>query len=401
MPKKVMPLNELQIKNAKAKKADYTLTDGGGLAILIKANGSKLWRFRYTINSNRYLTSFGTYPTVSLAEAREKRAVYQKEITNGINPAEKKRETAEKAKLEQNDTFREIALEWMERVKGQITEPYRLKKIRSLEIDIFPYIGNRRINTIKPLEFLELIKKIQERGVLETSHRVFNLCSNIWSYAVTIGRAERNITIDINKRFALKQPENNNFPTITNTKKIKGLLDSIDNYDGDFRVMCALQLASLTAQRPFNVRAAEWKEIDFKNKLWKIPADKMKVKMAHIVPLSNQAIKIIKAIEPLTADGKYLFPSIRTTARPISDNTLNAALRRLGYTKDEIVAHGFRAMFSTLAHEEGKRTEIIEKCLAHAENNKVKAAYNHAEYLEERKELMQWWADYLDNIKNS
>ena len=276
---------------------------------------------------------------------------------------------------------------------------YKKDNYPFVKIEEFLQIVNE--DKIKEEEFLELIKKIQERGVLETSHRVFNLCSNIWSYAVTIGRAERNITIDINKRFALKQPENNNFPTITNTKKIKGLLDSIDNYDGDFRVMCALQLASLTAQRPFNVRAAEWKEIDFKNKLWKIPADKMKVKVAHIVPLSNQAIKIIKAIEPLTADGKYLFPSIRTTARPISDNTLNAALRRLGYTKDEIVAHGFRAMFSTLAHEEGKRTEIIEKCLAHAENNKVKAAYNHAEYLEERKELMQWWADYLDNIKNS
>jgi len=218
-------------------------------------------------------------------------------------------------------------------------------------------------------------------------------------YVVTLGKAERNITADIDKRYALIPALDRNFPTITNEKEIAALMKNIESYNGDFRVKAALGLAALTAQRPFNVRSIEWSEVDFEKSIWRIPAEKMKMKAEHIVYLSKRALNVLESVKHYTGDGKYVFPSVKTRSQLLGDNSLNGALRRMGYSKDEIVAHGFRAMFSAVCHKHGHRTEVIEACLAHAERNKVKAAYNYAKYMKECKGLMEWWANWLDAVK--
>lgn len=276
---------------------------------------------------------------------------------------------------------------------------HAVKIIRRLEQNIFPWLGKNPISTITAPELLSVLRRIEDRGVIETAHRVKQILGQVFRYAIVTGRAERDPSADL--KGALTPYRSKHMATITDPKEVGAILRAIDGYEGYFVTRCALQLAPLVFVRPGELRQAEWKDIDLENAEWKIPAEKMKMNKVHIVPLSTQAVKILMEVQPLTGMGKYVFPSIRSSQRPMSNNTVLAALRRMGYPKDEMSGHGFRAMASTLLHENSWPSHIIELQLAHVETNSVKAAYNHALYLDDRKKMMQWWSDYLDSLKAS
>ena len=276
-------------------------------------------------------------------------------------------------------------------------ERHAFTVIRRLELNIFPWLGNRPVKLITAPELLSVLRKIEGRGAIETAHRIKQVCGQIFRYAIATGRAERDPSADLRGALASTKPKS--MAAITDPKKIGGLLRAIDGYDGHITTKCALRLAPLVFVRPGELRHAEWTEIDLEKAEWKIPAHKMKMKLPHIVPLSRQAVEVLMEIKPITDDGRYIFPSLRSTVRPMSNNTVNAALRRMGYAKDEMTGHGFRAMASTILHEQGWPSDVIERQLAHSEGNSVKAAYNHAQHLPERRKMMQEWADYLDALK--
>jgi integrase len=411
MPRKVVPLTDKAIKNAKSREKEYKLFDGGGLYLSIEPNGSKGWRLKYLIDGKEKRISLGVYDTVTLSEARIERDRLKKLIRENIDPSMlRKNEKAEVIKqaaitqAEIENTFEKIALEYLERVRSAHAENTHVLKKARLTNHVFPFIGSNDIATITRMQLLEVIHRIEERGNLETARKILNVCGQIWQYAVTVGKIPHNIIADIDKRFALKAKVERHFPTITEPKAIGILLKSVDDYHGEFTVKCALKLAIYTASRPYNIRFAEWDEFDLEKNEWNIPAEKMKMNRPHTVPITPQIRSVLNDITPHTKHkSRYLFPSLNTNIKPISENTLNQALRRIGYSKEEIVSHGLRAMFSTIAHENisihGFHSDVIERCLAHIESNKVKDAYNRAEYKDERKGLMAWYNNYLDSLK--
>ncbi|HOI83346.1 MAG TPA: tyrosine-type recombinase/integrase, partial [Campylobacterales bacterium] len=336
---------------------------------------------------------------ITLQTARQRRDEMRSKVANGINPAIERQQAKVEEKIKLENTFEQVSKDWLKNVSKGLSEHYRIGIEGYFKNHIYQYIGNRPINEITRLELLEVIKIIDQKGYAETARRALNVCGSVWKYAVTMGKTEHNIVADIDKKYALSKTVKQHYPVITEPKELGALLRGIDGYHGSLIVRQALRLAVLVFVRPANIRFAEWREFDFENKVWRIPADKMKMKAPHIVPLCKQALEILEELKPLTGSGKYLFPSPNTTLKPICENTLNQALRRLGYTKEEIVSHSFRGIASTILHENiskhGFHSDVIERQLAHAERNGVKAAYNHAEYLEERTRLMQWWADWL------
>jgi integrase len=403
MPKKVVALSDMQIKNAKPKDKDYSLNDGDGLALLIKSNGSKLWRFRYTFDGERYLTGFGSYPTISLLDAREKRAIYQKHIANGIHPKillEEARQNRLTEKEKASNTFALQFYKWLE-VKNQKVSKVTLTKLqKTFERYILPFIGNKPVSEIGKQEYIEIILRMRDKGIACYAHKTKGMLQQFLNYLEEANIIENAPQLKLKN--SLQKPMAVNYPHITDLNELKGLLLAIEGYQGDISTKYALKLAPLVFVRPANIRFMEWGDIDFKKAIWKIPAEKMKAREPHIVPLSRQALEIINEIQKYNGTFKYVFVSPVSTIRALSENTLNMGLMRLGF-KDRMVSHGFRHTASTILHEHisehGYHTEIIERQLAHAERNGVKAAYNHAEYLSERKKLMQWWADFLDKIK--
>lgn len=406
MPRRTTPLTDTQIKKAKPKEKAYKLFDGGGLFLWVSTSGSKIWRLKYKspVRGKETIIVCGSYPEISLKQAREWREKMRSLIKQGIDPVIKQNEEKERKEKENQqkaETFSVVAEEFFQH-KTNISENHRKRQRRRLELDILPYVGSKPIVEIERKEIIECIKRIEARGAIETAHRVFSLCNEIFGYAAANEKIPFNILRDIDKSNVFKTPKEKNYPTITNPLEIKYLLQAIDDYRGDPITRYALKFAPYVAMRPGNIRLAEWEEFDLDKKQWIIPAEKMKMKEKHIVPLSKQVLAIIEELRPLTGDSPYLFHSPIYKKRPMSDNTLNTALKRLGY-KGRMVAHGFRAMFSTIAHEHisehGFHSDVIERQLAHGERNAVKAAYNHAEYLNERRELMQWWADWLDGVR--
>lgn len=388
-------LNNTQIKNAKAKEKDYKLADGGGLFMLVTKSGSKYWRLKYRFNGKEKLLALGVYPTVSLKNAREKRDNAKKLLSNSIDPGEHKK-TIKKA--DDPDSFEHVAREWHTKFKPTWSENHADRIIIRLEKDIFPWIGDRPINEISAQELLTVLLRIASRGALETAHRAKQNCGQVFRYAVVTGRAKEDPSRDL--KDALPPSKEKHHASITDPLKIGELLRAIDGYQGHFISKCAMKLAPLVFVRPGELRRAEWSEIDIDKAEWRIPAKKMKMKEQHIVPLSVQALTILEEIRPLTGNGKYVFPSVRTNIRPMSENTVNAGLRRLGYSKEEMTGHGFRSIASTLLNEQGWHRDAIERQLAHAERDNIRAAYNYAEHLPERRRMMQVWADYLDGLKN-
>ncbi len=391
-----MSLKDTAIRNAKPKEKQYKLYDEKGLYLLVKKAG-KYFRFDYRYAGKRKTLALGVYPGVKLAEARERRDNARKLLQNDIDPAQHRKETKAMRKDQAVNSFEAIAREWFTKNKHIWTEGHSRTIIRRLELNIFPWLGTRPVAFISAPELLAVLRRIEDRGALETAHRVKQICGQVFRYAIATGRAERDPSADL--RGTLTPAKHRCMATITDPKKIGELLRAIDGYEGTPVAKCALKLAPLTFVRPGELRHAEWGEIDLDKAEWRIPAKKMKMKDPHIVPLSTQAVEILNEIQPITCEGRYVFPSIRTYSRPMSDNTVLAALRRMGYTKEEMSGHGFRAMASTVLHEQGWPSDIIERQLAHAERNSIKAAYNHAQHLPERRKMMQAWADYLDTLR--
>jgi integrase len=392
----VMALTDTAIKTAKPKATAYKLADEKGLYVLVKKAG-KYFRLDYRFAGKRKTLALGVYPEVSLKEAREKRDEARKLISNNLDPVTVKKAKKLELVADGSNTFKAVAVEWCEKMKSKWSADHAGRKWHYIEKDVFPTFAATPIKDITARELLPLLEKIQGRGAIDVAHRVKGICGEIFRYGVYTGRCDRDPTQDI--KGVLTPQRNKHMATITDPKGVGGLLRAIDDYQGDFVTKGALKLTPYVMLRPGELRHAEWSEIDLGKKQWKISAEKMKMGRPHIVPLSNQAVEIFKTMQPITGQGKYVFPSVRSKDRPMSENTITAALRRMGFTKEEITAHGFRGMASTLLHENGFKSEVIEAQLAHAERNKVKAAYNHAEYLAERAEMMQKWADYLDSLK--
>lgn len=398
-----MPLTDIKIKSLKPKlKPDgtvtnkpYKVTDEKGLYLEVKPSGSKLWRFKYRFAGKEKLLSVGAYPDVKLKEAREKRDKLRKQVAAGVDPSDVRK--AKKLALSGKDSFETVAHEWHEKHKPNWTENHAIRTLNRLEQNIFPWLGKINVGDITAAQLLTTLQRIENRGALETAHRVHQICGQIFRYAVATGRAERDPAGDL--RGALPPSKVKHHPSLSKPKEIGALLRAIEEYSGSFITYCALRLAPMVFVRPIELRSAEWSEINLDGAEWRIPAEKMKMRNPHIVPLSKQAISIIEELKPLTGSGKYLFPSIRSATRPMSENTINGALRRLGYTKDQMTGHGFRSIASTLLNEQGWNRDAIERQLAHSERDGVRAAYNYAEYLHERKKMMQSWADYLDKLR--
>ena len=396
MPKRIVPLSETKVRTAKPQKSPQKLFDGGGLFLLVTPSGGKLWNLKYRFNGKEKKLSLGSYPEISLAEARQRREEARTLVANEVDPGEIKK-AQQAAESAQADTFEVIAREWHSRFAPTWAKSHAGKIIRRFELYVFPWIGTKEITSISAKEMLEVLRRVEEKGIIETAHRIQQSCGRVFRYAIATGRAERDPTGDL--RGALPPANTKHMASIIDPREIGGLLRAIDGYNGSIVTRCALQLAPLVFVRPGELRHAEWTEIDFDAKEWRIPAEKMKSKFQHIVPLSKQSAKVLREIMPLTGKGRYVFPSPRTGNRPMSDNAVLAALRRMGYEKDEMSGHGFRSMASTLLNEQGWNRDAIERQLAHTEKNSVRASYNFAEYLPERRKMMQSWADYLDSLR--
>ncbi|MGH8584662.1 MAG: tyrosine-type recombinase/integrase [Gammaproteobacteria bacterium] len=389
-----MSLTNTAIRNAKPGEKPAKLFDGGGLYLILTPAASRWWRCDYRYGGKRRTLSMGVYPAVGLRQAREKRDAARKQLAAGIDPGlARKAERSAAA-----DSFEAVAREWLAKHAPRWAPGHASKIIGRFERDVFPWLGTRPVGKVTAPELLEVLRRIEARGAIETAHRVHQNCGRVFRYAIATGRAERDPAADL--RGALPPVAEKHHAAITDPKAIGALLRAIDGYQGSFVTQCALRLAPLVFVRPGELRAAEWSELDLDAGEWRIPAERMKMGAIHIVPLSHQAVEALRELHPLTGSGRYVFPSERTRARPMSENTVNAALRRLGYAKDETTGHGFRSMASTLLNEQGWHRDAIERQLAHGERDAVRAAYCYAEYLPERRRMMQVWADYLDALKN-
>ncbi len=390
-----MPLTDSAIRNAKPSHKQRKMADEKGLYLLISPKGGKWWRFDYRFDGKRKTISMGIYPDVGLKLARERRDEARKQITASIDPGEARK--AQKVAQTGADSFEAIAREWFDKFSPAWASSHSKKLIRRLEKDLFPYLGSRPIGEITPPELLAVLCRIEARGAIETAHRAKQNAGQVFRYAVATGRAERDPTGDL--KGALPPAKKGHLAAITDPTQVGELLRAIDAYGGSPIVRAALQLSALVFVRPGELRQAEWAEIDLEAGKWVIPAKRMKMKAEHIVPLSTQAVALLKDLYQLSGGSCYVFPGARSNQRPLSDNGPRTALRAMGYTNDQMTPHGFRAMASTLLNEQGWRPDVIERQLAHVEQNKVRAAYHRSEYLEERWKMMQAWADYLDSLK--
>lgn len=397
MPKRIIPLTDMKVQKTKPQDKPISLFDGGGLYLLVTPSGGKLWRFKYRFNKKEKKLALGSYPEISLQDARQRREDARRLLANGVDPGAV-RKAQKQAKVEETETFEVIAREWHARFTPTWTIGHAGTIMDRLERDLFPWIGKRPIAEIKAPELLAAMRRVESRGALETAHRIRTIGGQVFRYAVATGRAERDISVDL--KGALPQPQEKHRAAITEPLEVAKLLRAIDDYSGGFVVKCALKIAPLVFVRPGELRHMEWTELDFENAQWNIPAGKMKMKEPHLVPLSDQAIKILKELQGLTGTSRYVFPSGRSFDRALSDNAILSALRRMGYEKDEMSGHGFRAMARTILDEVLQiRPDYIEHQLAHAVRDPNGRAYNRTAHLLERKKMMQTWADYLDGLK--
>lgn len=393
-----MPLTMIQVKRAKPQDKAYKLFDAKGLYLMVHPTGSKTWKYRYTFGGKEKKLTFGSFPEVSLKEARDKQYEAKRMLNNDIDPGMLKQSRKRSLRESEANSFESIAREWHTRFYSKWTKGHAARILSRLEQNAFPHFGHRPITEIMAPEILSALRRVEMRGAVETAHRVQQICSQVFRYAVASGMAERDPTADL--RGALAPVKKRHHAAITDPAEVGKLMRNIHAYKGFEVTKCALKFAPLVFVRPGELRHAEWSEFNLEAAEWRIPAEKMKMRAVHIVPLSRQALKILKELEPYSGHGKYLFPSLRSPNRPMSETAVLAALRRIGYTTEEMTGHGFRSMASTLLNENGWNRDAIERQLAHAERDNVRAAYNYAEYLPERKNMMQWWADYLDNLRH-
>lgn len=391
-------LTDTAIRKAKPGDKPAKLADGGGLYLLLRPDGARWWRWDYRrpVTGRRNTLSLGTYPETGLAEARARHGEARKALAAGIDPGEQRK--AEKAAgLERaGNSFEVVAREWLG--KQAWVAGYRDKVEAWLANDVFPYVGGKPVAEVTAPEFLRVARRIEERGAIESAHRIMQNCGQVMRYAIATGRADRNPVADL--RGALATAEGGHHAAITDPAALGGLLRAIEGYSGDPVTRAALKLSGLLFVRPGELRHAEWAEMDLDKAEWNIPADKMKMRQPHLVPLCEQAVAILRELQPLTGRGQYVFPGGRSPKRPMSNNAINAALRRMGYGNDTMTAHGFRATARTMLDEVlGFRPDFIEHQLAHAVKDPNGRAYNRTSHLPERRKMMQGWADYLDNLR--
>lgn len=389
-------LTDQAIRNARPRVKPYKLADGEGLTLLVSPNGSKLWRFRYRVDGREKMLGFGSYPDTSAKLAREQKEAARKLLARNIDPSG----VRQTEKVARGNTFEVVAREWLMLQEKKLAPATYAKAAWTLETLVFPFVGNRPIDTIKAVDVLKLLKRIESRGLHETAHRTRQRCGQVFRYGVVTDRCERDVTADL--RGALAAVVSTNHASITDPVKIGQLLRDIELYRGHPVTWFALRIAAHVFVRPGELRYAEWTEFDLDSQepQWRIPASKMKMREQHIVPLSRQVVAWLRDLQALTGHGLYVFPSLHSTSRPISENTVNVALRRMGYDSETMTGHGFRSMASTSLNEQGWHPDVIELQLAHAERNKVRAAYNKAQRLPERRKMMQHWSDYLDRLRS-
>jgi integrase len=387
-------LSDTAVRRANPKEKPYKLTDEKGLYLLVTPSGGKLWRINYRFEGRQKTLALGSFPDVSLKRAREKRDEARTLLAEGIDPSLHKKAT----KAAESDTFEAVAREWHLKFSSGWTPRHAERILRRFERDIFPWLGKLPIREINAPELLAVLRRIEDRGAMETAHRALQYCGQIFRYAIATGRADRDISADL--KGALAPVKRKHFAAVTEPGKIAELLRVIDSYEGTFIVKCALRLAPLVFVRPGELRTAEWSHIDLDAAEWRYFVTKTET--PHIVPLATQAVEILRALYALTGSGRYVFPCARVLdgSRPMSENAILAALRRMGYTKEEMTGHGFRALARTVLDEVlGFRPDFIEHQLAHAVRDPNGRAYNRTKHLEERRKMMQAWADYLDTLR--
>jgi len=405
MPKRIQPLSETQVRNAKPAPKDVKIFDGGGLFLLVTPSGGKLWQFKYRFGGKEKKLSFGAYPAITLVEARQRRENAKKLLANGIDPGEVKKAQKAATFTETENSFEVIAREWHTKFSPTWSESHAYWVLRRLEQYVFPDIGSRPIAELKAPDILKVLRRI-ESVALETAHRVKFVIGQILRYAVGSGRAERDWTVDLKGQLLTRSQKHH--AAITDPKEVAGLMRAIDGFNGTFTVKCALQLAPLVFLRPGELRHAEWSEFDLDAAEWNVPIERMKLKKRikedrhgekHLVPLSTQAVAILRELYGLTGQSRYVFPCARSFARPMSNMAVNAALARMGF-KGEMSGHSFRATARTLLDEVlQSRVELIEHQLGHAVKDANGRAYNRTSHLPERKKMMQLWSDYLEGLK--
>ena len=389
-------LTDIAVRNTKAADKPYKLSDERGLYLHVMPNGGRYWRMNYRHIGKQKTLALGIYPDVTLKDARERRDVARRLLADGVDPGAAK--AAQKASnvAAAANSFEAIAREWFARVGVAWVPSHADKILRRLERDVFPWIGKKPIAEIKAPEVLQTVRRIESRGAVETAHRALQNIGQIFRYATATGRTDGDPTGAL--RGALKPYRSEHFAAVTETPGVGALVQAIDGYQGGLITKCALRLAPLVFVRPGELRHAQWVDMDLEAAEWRFVVSKTKTE--HIVPLSRQAVEILGELQPVTGGGRYLFPSVRTKDRPMSENTVNAALKRLGYGSDEMTGHGFRAMARTVLDEVlGFRPDFIEHQLAHAVRDPLGRAYNRTTHLKERREMMQVWADYLDALK--
>lgn len=396
-----MALTDVAVRTAKPGPREYKLADAGGLYVLVTPTGGKLWRLKFRIDGKERKLAIGRYPDIGLAEARKRRDAAREQVALGSDPAREKQRSKIKAQLAVENTFAGIGAEYCAKRKRDGQNPWAPStaiRCEYLLSRLNASIGRLSIAEIEPADVLAAVRKIESKGKLESARRTLQLASAVFRYAVATARLASDPTRDL--KGALTSPTVTHYGALTEPKRVGELLRSIDEYDGSGITKIALQIAALVFVRPGELRHADWSEFDLDGGIWTIPAGKMKMRKPHVVPLASQTIALLRQIHEATGPNGYVFPSIRSRARPMSENTLNAALRRLGYTSEEMTAHGFRATASTLLNESGKwNPDAIERALAHGESDKVRAAYHRGAHWNERVEMAQWWADYLDTLR--
>lgn len=391
-------LTDIVIRKAKPKTRPYKLSDSNGLHLLVTEK-SKLWRFSYRFDGKQKTLAIGAYPVFSLNDAREKREEAKRQLVNGIDPASAKRALKQITREISANSFEVVAREWHATHMTVKTTGHAKKVLDRLENDVFQFIGGATIKDIEAPDVLAVLRRIEQRGAIDLAHMTKQIIGQVFRYAIATGKAVRNPVPDLEG--ALKPKTVTHYAAITEPFGIAELLRATEHYTGSITTKCALMLSFHSMLRPVEIRTAEWCEIDLERKEWRIPAEKMKKRVDHIVPLSRQVLDIFEQLKPVTGHRRYVFPSVRTSNAPMSESTINGALKRLGFG-DTMTAHGFRSMASTRLNESNLFScDVIERQLAHNDRNAVRAAYNRAQYLDDRRKMMQWWSDYLDGLREN
>ncbi|EPY5321481.1 tyrosine-type recombinase/integrase [Klebsiella variicola] len=391
-----MKLTARQVDTSKTKDKPYKLSDGGGLYLLVNPNGARYWRLKYRVAGKEKSLALGVYPDVSLADARQKRAEAKKVLAAGGDPGQEKQEKKHARAMAVSNSFERLALEWHEHKSMNWSAGYASDILEYLRKDIFPYIGSRSITDIKPVDMLAVLRKMEQRGVLDKLKKTRQACRQIFTYAVITGRAEHNPVVDLAS--TLKAPKQKHFPHLS-VEQIPDFLRALNDYSGSVVTRNATRLLMLTGLRTIELRASEWADIDFDKGVWNIPAERMKMRRPHLVPLSSQVRELLEEIHQLTGRGKYVFPGRNDAGKSMSEASINQVIKRIGYD-GKATGHGFRHTMSTILHEQGFNTAWIETQLAHVDKNSIRGTYNHAQYLDGRREMLQWYADYMAALEN-